>query len=145
MLFRSYAHDQLKSYDAAAKCYRRAVTSGDHENIVLHKLAELYKIMQQYDAAFSCYKQNLEYNDQQNASGQDAIDALTYMAEYCVKKKKYEEAELYAMRLQDFGGPAKDKGRQIMDQVKEKRLEITAEPTVTRPPETSQPTAPPPT
>lgn len=65
-----YAHDQLKSYDAAAKCYRRAVTSGDHENIVLHKLAELYKIMKQDDAAFSCYKQNLEYIDQQNTSGQ---------------------------------------------------------------------------
>lgn len=65
-----YAHEQLKCYDAAAKCYRRAVTSGDHENIVLHKLAELYKIMKQYDAAFSCYKQNLEYIDQQNASGQ---------------------------------------------------------------------------
>jgi tetratricopeptide (TPR) repeat protein len=65
-----YAHEQLKCYDAAAKCYRRAVTSGDHENIVLHKLAELYKIMKQYDAAFSCYKQNLEYIDQQNTSGQ---------------------------------------------------------------------------
>jgi tetratricopeptide (TPR) repeat protein len=65
-----YSHDHLKLYDAAAKCYRRAVTSGDHENIVLHKLAELYKQMNQHDAAFSCYKQNLEYIDQQNSTGQ---------------------------------------------------------------------------
>lgn len=65
-----YSHDHLKLYDAAAKCYRRAVTSGDHENIVLHKLAELYKQMNQQDAAFSCYKQNLEYIDQQNSTGQ---------------------------------------------------------------------------
>lgn len=65
-----YSHDHLELYDAAAKCYRRAVTSGDHENIVLHKLAELYKQMNQQDAAFSCYKQNLEYIDQQNSTGQ---------------------------------------------------------------------------
>lgn len=112
-----YAHDNLKCYDAAAKCYRRAVTSGDHENIVLHKLAELYKLMNQFDAAFSCYKQNLEHIDQQNDVGQDGIDALTFMADYCVKKKRLSEAEMYAMRLQDFGGPAKDKGRQIMEQI----------------------------
>lgn len=49
---------------------------------------------------------------------QDAIDALTYMAEYCLNKKRLEDAELYAMRLQDFGGPAKDQGRQIMNSVK---------------------------
>jgi tetratricopeptide (TPR) repeat protein len=65
-----YSPNHLKLYDAAAQCYRRAVTRGDHENIVLPKLAELYLQMNQHDAAFSCYKQNLEYIDQYNSTWQ---------------------------------------------------------------------------
>jgi hypothetical protein len=65
-----YEHDHLKCYDAAAKCYRRAVTSGDHETIVLHQLARLYQRMDQADAAFSCFKQNLERMGQQGQTGQ---------------------------------------------------------------------------
>ena len=79
-----YSHDHLKLYDAAAKCYRRAVTSGDHENIVLHKLAELYKQMNQQEAAFSCYKQNLEHIDQQNSTGQACIPKLLHVLLYTV-------------------------------------------------------------
>lgn len=83
-----YSHDHLKLYDAAAKCYRRAVTSGDHENIVLHKLAELYKLMNQNEAAFSCYKQNLEHIDQSNSTGQARPSAAASLscccAEICV-------------------------------------------------------------
>eukprot|EP00892_Ulva_mutabilis_P012694 jgi/Ulvmu1/9798/UM056_0038.1 len=118
-----YSHDHLKLYDAAAKCYRRAVTSGDHENIVLHKLAELYKLMNQHEAAFSCYKQNLEHIDQQNSTGQDAVDALTFMAEFCLRKRRFPDAETYAMRLQDFGGPAKDKGRKVIDEIQKLKAE----------------------
>jgi tetratricopeptide (TPR) repeat protein len=65
-----YEHEDIKSYDAAAKCYRRAVTSGDHENIVLHQLAKLYQRTGQLDAAYSCFKQNLERIDQQGTTGQ---------------------------------------------------------------------------
>ena len=65
-----YEHEHLKCYEAAAKCYRRAVTSGDHENIVLHQLARLYQTMGQSEAAFSCFKQNLERMDLQGTTGQ---------------------------------------------------------------------------
>jgi tetratricopeptide (TPR) repeat protein len=65
-----YSHNQLKLHDTAAECYRRAVTSGDHDNIVLPKFAELYMQMKQHDASISCYKQNFEYIDQQNRTWQ---------------------------------------------------------------------------
>jgi hypothetical protein len=48
---------------------------------------------------------------------QDAVDALTFMAEFCLRKRRLQDAEMYAMRLQDFGGPAKDKGRRVIDEV----------------------------
>ena len=65
-----YEHEHIRCYEAAAKCYRRAVTSGDHEHIVLHQLACLYQRMDQAEAAFSCFKQNLERLDSQGAGGQ---------------------------------------------------------------------------
>ena len=65
-----YEHEHISNFEAAAKCYRRAVTSGDHENIVLHQLARLYQRMDQHDAAFSCFKQNLERLDAQGHTGQ---------------------------------------------------------------------------
>lgn len=53
---------------------------------------------------------------------QDAIDALTYMAEFCLNKDRLGDAETYAMRLQDFGGPAKDKGRKVIDDIQQLKL-----------------------
>ena len=48
---------------------------------------------------------------------QDVVEALTYMAKFCASRNKLVDAETYAMRLQDFGGPAKDAGRQVIDGV----------------------------
>jgi hypothetical protein len=45
------------------------------------------------------------------------------MAEYCLKKERFVDAETYAMRLQDFGGPAKDKGRRVIDGVQQRKAE----------------------
>ena len=64
-----YEHEHIRCYEAAAKCYRRAVTSGDYENVVLAQLAKLYVRMEQPDAAFSCFKQNLDRLDSQGAPG----------------------------------------------------------------------------
>jgi hypothetical protein len=56
---------------------------------------------------------------------QDAVDALSFMAEYCLDRKlRLADAEMYAMRLQDFGGPARDRGRQIIDRVQKKKIEL---------------------
>jgi hypothetical protein len=41
------------------------------------------------------------------------------MAEFCLQKGRLVDAETYAMRLQDFGGPAKDKGRKVIDEVQQ--------------------------
>jgi hypothetical protein len=57
---------------------------------------------------------------------QDAVDALTFMAEHCLRKRRLQDAEMYAMRLQDFGGPAKDKGRKVIDEVQ--RLQCARHP-----------------
>ena len=54
---------------------------------------------------------------------QDAVDALTFMAEFCLRKRKLQDAEMYAMRLQDFGGPAKDKGRRVIDEVQKLKFQ----------------------
>jgi hypothetical protein len=56
------------------------VTSGDHENIVLHQLARLYQTMEQSDAAFSCFKQNLERMDQQGTTGQVLCSSPTWIS-----------------------------------------------------------------
>ena len=54
------------------------------------------------------------------------MDALFFMADYCLSKEppRLGDAEMYAMRLQDFGGPAKDKGRRVIDRVQQRRLEM---------------------
>lgn len=56
---------------------------------------------------------------------QDVVDALVFMADYCLAKEppRLGDAEMYAMRLQDFGGPAKDKGRRVIDRVQQRRLD----------------------
>lgn len=45
------------------------------------------------------------------------MDALTFMADFCLQKRRFQDAETYAMRLQDFGGPAKDRGRKVIDEI----------------------------
>lgn len=87
-----YEHEHLRCYDAAAKCYRRAVTSGDHENIVLHQLARLYQRMDQADAAFSCFKQNLERLDQQGTGGQVRHCCPNHL---CCSAKKAQSDKLW--------------------------------------------------
>lgn len=57
---------------------------------------------------------------------QDAVDALTFMAEFCLRKRRLQDAEMYAMRLQDFGGPAKDKGRRVIDEVQRLKFQPDA-------------------
>ena len=56
---------------------------------------------------------------------QDVVDALTYMSMFCLEKGRLSDAETYAMRLQDFGGPAKDKGRKVIDDVQHAKLRQT--------------------
>ena len=51
------------------------------------------------------------------------MDALTFMSEFCLKKRRFMDAEIYAMRLQDFGGPAKDKGRKVIDDIERLKAE----------------------
>lgn len=55
---------------------------------------------------------------------QEVVEALTFMADYCAARGRLPDAETYALRLQDFGGPAKDKGRRVIEDVQRRKLQL---------------------
>jgi len=69
------------------RCYRRAVSCGDSEGIALTKLAKLHQELREEDAAALFWKGVLQvHDDEQTITSQEVVDALTFTAQYCLKK-----------------------------------------------------------
>jgi anaphase-promoting complex subunit 8 len=100
-----YETEQLNMHDAAIRCYRRAVSNSDREGIALHKLAKLHESLGQADQAAYYYRKNLERMEADQNEGQDFVDALLFLANYCKNQGSLEEAEKFCDQLLDHGGP----------------------------------------
>ncbi len=102
-----YETEQLNMHDAAIRCYRRAVSNSDREGIALHKLAKLHESLGQADQAAYYYRKNLKRMEADQNEGQDFVDALLFLANYCKNQGSLEEAEKFCDQLLDHGGPVR--------------------------------------
>ncbi|KAK3239275.1 anaphase-promoting complex component apc8 [Cymbomonas tetramitiformis] len=114
-----YEHEQLNMDEAAIRCYRRAVDNNDREGIALHKLAKLHAKLRHHVEAAHFYARNLKRLDAEGIDGgNDSIEALLFLANYCKEGQRYSEAEKYCTRLLDFGGPAKEDAKALLREIR---------------------------
>jgi anaphase-promoting complex subunit 8 len=97
-------YEALDRKAEAIKCYERAESNKDREHIALSKLAFLYYSINDEDKAAFYYKKNLDLRDQEGSEGQETVDALLFLANYCKNREAYHEAERYCSRLLDYAG-----------------------------------------
>ncbi|CAM6019838.1 unnamed protein product [Sphagnum balticum] len=112
-----YETEQLNMHDAAIRCYRRAVSNSDREGIALHKLAKLHESLGQADQAAYYYRKNLQRMEADQNEGQDFVDALLFLANYCKNQGSLEEAEKFCDQLLDHGGPAKEDAKALLREI----------------------------
>jgi anaphase-promoting complex subunit 8 len=113
-----YETEQLNMHDAAIRCYRRALSNSDREGIALHKLAKLHENLGQADQAAFYYRKNLERMEADQNEGQDFVDALLFLGNYCKNKGSLEEAEKFCDRLLDYGDPAKEDAKALLREIR---------------------------
>ncbi|GAB4814903.1 hypothetical protein N2152v2_001949 [Parachlorella kessleri] len=115
-----YQQEQLGMLDAAIRCHRRALPY-DKEGVAVHELAKLHARLGQRDQAAHYHKLNLDRIDAEGITGQDAVEALTFLAEYHQSKGELELAEQYFTRLLDFGGGSKEKAKGSLREIRSLR------------------------
>lgn len=113
-----YDSGHLEMFDAAIKCYLRALRNNDNEGIAMHKLAKLHGNLGHHDEAAHYYKMNLERMEKEHNDGPEMMDALYYLANYYKHRKDFEAAEMYCSRLLDYGGPAKQNAKGLLQELK---------------------------
>ncbi|EIE22594.1 TPR-like protein [Coccomyxa subellipsoidea C-169] len=113
-----YEHEQLSMAPAAIRCYHRAHDSGDREGIALHKLARCYERGKDLDAAARCYEANLARIDAEQLQGQDAPDALLFLATYKKNAGELAAAEGLCLRLLDFGAASKERAKALLREIR---------------------------
>ena len=107
-------YEKLERSDEAIKCYERAVCNNDREGIAASKLAKLYVAHEEYSKAATYYLKHIE------AMGPGAVtdlgspalvEALMFMANYCIQSHDYTAARQYATRLLDYPGAERDEAK----------------------------------
>lgn len=100
-----YESEQLQIYDAAIRCYKRAVNNNDREGIALNKLAKLHVNLGRHEQAAFYFRKNLERMEADQNESQEYVDALLFLGNYSKNNGSLEEAEIYCTRVLDYGGP----------------------------------------
>jgi len=89
-------YEKLNRDPEAIKCYKRAECHNDREGIAAIQLAKLYNEKNDRAEAAYYYKKHLERRQAEDAmGGQDAVEALRYLASYLKDQHNLEEAEQY--------------------------------------------------
>lgn len=113
-----YENEKLDMASAAIRCYRRAYMNDDREGVALHKLANLHKQLGQDEYAAHYFRKNLIRIKEEKATGSDAVEALLFLAGHCRNIGSLAEAEEYCTQLLDFGGPAKEKAKSLLMEIR---------------------------
>lgn len=123
---------ELQKWDEAIMCFERAVGCEDREGFALSKLGSLYELLarecerdgRQHERASKClaqaakyYEANLLRREEQSLGGQPTVDALRFLAEYCMKNGDVAKARDYVVRLMDCPGHDKDFVKTLLRQV----------------------------
>ncbi|PSC70628.1 anaphase-promoting complex subunit 8-like [Micractinium conductrix] len=112
-----YQQEQLALLDAAIRCHRRALPY-DKEGVAVHELAKLHERQGQRSDAAHYHRLNLERIDAEGISGQDAVEALTFLADYHRDMNDFEAAEAYYTRLLDFGAGSKEQAKSALREIR---------------------------
>jgi tetratricopeptide (TPR) repeat protein len=102
--------DQLGMPEAAVRCYRRAMPH-DREGVAVQQLAVLHAQLGQKATAAHYHRLNLARIDAEGLTGQDAVDALSFLAEHAQQQGDLTAAEGYFMRLLDYGADHKERAK----------------------------------
>ncbi|RVX21542.1 Anaphase-promoting complex subunit 8 [Vitis vinifera] len=109
-----YETDQLQMLEDAIKCYKRAANCNDTEAIALHQIAKLSKDLKRSEEAAFYYKKDLERMEAEEREGPNLVEALLFLATYYKSQKRFEEAEIYCIRLLDYTGPEKETAKSLL-------------------------------
>jgi len=117
-------HESLGQEEAALRCYRRAEACGDSEGIVLSKLATLSCKLGEEDAAAGFYKKILStggldgpVDELQQELSQPEVEALIFLARYCLKHQMRTQARKHCERLLDCPVPEREDARLILEEI----------------------------
>jgi anaphase-promoting complex subunit 8 len=90
----------------AIQCYLLAESCAgtDYDDIALHKLAQLYARLGNSIEAAYYYKRSLDKRDREGVEATETVEALLFLARYCLSQRNLLDAERYATRLLDYAG-----------------------------------------
>ncbi|KAL6784802.1 APC8A [Auxenochlorella protothecoides x Auxenochlorella symbiontica] len=104
-------------YGLAIRCHMRALPH-DKEGVSLHELAKLHARLGQRAQAAHYHRLVLERMDAEGLEGQDAVEALTYLADCYEAEGDSTAAEACLTRLLEYGAHSKESARSAMDQLR---------------------------
>lgn len=97
-----YASPGLDNTAAAIRCYERALEN-DKEGVAVQKLAMLHRQRGDKKEAAKYYLMNLNRIEEEGLTGQDAVEAMQYLALYYKEEGQLDTAQQYFERLLDYG------------------------------------------
>uniref|UniRef100_A0A7S4C3A3 Cdc23 domain-containing protein n=1 Tax=Chrysotila carterae TaxID=13221 RepID=A0A7S4C3A3_CHRCT len=120
-------YKQLGRKGEAILSYKRAVSHDDAEGVALQELARLYKEEGTAQMAAHCYAEMLRQREQHNeAAGAATEEALSFLAHYYKEAGMLAEAQTFATRLLDLGGPEKEEAKSLLRDISSTRLHASA-------------------
>jgi len=117
-------YEKLHRTQEAIKCYKRAECHNDREGIAAQHLAILYhEKLGDREQAAHYYKKHLARREAEDAmGGQDAIEALRFLAAYHLKDvEDLPQAEEFCEKLLDYNGPEKKEAEAMLREIRQRR------------------------
>jgi len=102
------------SRQQAVRCFGRALALDAREAVALSSLARLHADAGEMDAAAHYYRRNVQRLDEEGASGEELVDALSFLTAYEREAGHLRAAELYGTRMLDLGGRAHAQADEIL-------------------------------
>ncbi|XP_070541258.1 cell division cycle protein 23 homolog [Ptychodera flava] len=113
--------EKLEKIQEAKKCYWRAYSVGDVEGQALIKLAKLHENLKEDDQAATFYTKFVEQAEIMGTiETEDRCNAYLFLANYYLKKKRFEEASSYAHKCCAHN-ETKEDGKAILRQISNMR------------------------
>ena len=104
----------------AIRCFERALSNGDKEQLSLLHLASLHKRLNEQERSAFYYEMFLKLPAAQNPSGTEqasVCDALLFLGQYYFGLGMHKEAAAHCTRLLEFGGPQKQEAKGILQAI----------------------------
>jgi anaphase-promoting complex subunit 8 len=102
----------------AIQCYLLAEScAATDDDVALHKLAQLYSRLGNVTKAAYFYKRSLDKRDREGVEVIEIVEALLFLARYCLAQGHLLDAEKYATRLLDYAGKEKEEAKALLREI----------------------------